>query len=67
MNFIEVKDAHFDLLLDGTDAVFVTPHNVGKTRVDLFPVNAEGATICVALKDAEGKVVGEAETAAVPQ
>ena len=25
VNFIEVQDAHFDLLLDGTDAVFVTP------------------------------------------
>ena len=66
VNFIEVKDAHFDLLLDGTDAVFVTPHNVGKTRVDLFPVNAEGCMLKVALKDAEGNVVGEAETAAVP-
>ena len=64
VNFIEVSDAHFDLLLDGTDAVFVTPHNVGKTRVDLFPVNAEGCTVKVALKDAEGNVVGEAATAA---
>ena len=62
VNFIEVEDAHFDLLMDGTDAVFVTPHNVGKTRVDLFPVNAEGNTIRVQLKDAEGNVVGEAET-----
>ena len=25
VNFIEVADAHFDLLLDGTSAVFVTP------------------------------------------
>ena len=58
VNFIEVKEAHFDLLLDGTDAVFVTPHNVGKTRVDLFPVNAEGCTVNVELKDAEGNVVG---------
>ena len=64
VNFIEVEDAHFDLLMDGTDAVFVTPHNVGKTRVDLFPVNAEGATVRVELKDAEGNVVGAAETAA---
>ena len=66
VNFIEVKDAHFDLLMDGTDAVFVTPHNVGKTRVDLFPVNAEDGRICVTLKDAAGNVVGSAETAAVP-
>ena len=64
VNFIEVSDAHFDLLLDGTDAVFVTPHNVGKTRVDLFPVNAEGCTLHVELKDAEGNVVGTADTAA---
>ena len=64
VNFIEVNDAHFDLLLDGTDAVFVTPHNVGKTRVDLFPVNAEGCTLRVELKDAEGNVVGTADTAA---
>jgi len=64
VNFIEVNDAHFDLLLDGTEAVFVTPHNVGKTRVDLFPVNADGCTLKVTLKDAEGNVVGEADTAA---
>jgi len=64
VNFVEVNDAHFDLLLDGTDAVFVTPHNVGKTRVDLFPVNAEGCQLKVVLKDAEGNVVGQADTAA---
>ena len=64
VNFIEVDEAHFDLLMDGTEAVFVTPHNVGKTRVDLFPVNADGATIRVELKDAEGNVVGVAETEA---
>ncbi len=61
VNFIEVEDAHFDLLLDGTEAVFVTPHNVGKTRVDLFPVNADGGTVCVSLKDAQGNVVGTGE------
>ena len=66
VNFIEVKEAHFDLLMDGTDAVFVTPHNVGKTRVDLFPVNAEDCDLKVTLKDAEGNEVGEATTAAVP-
>jgi len=64
VNFIEVKDAHFDLLMDGTDAVFVTPHNVGKTRVDMFPVNADGCQVQVALKDAAGNVVGSAQTAA---
>ena len=64
VNFVEVNDAHFDLLLDGTDAVFVTPHVSGNTRVDLFPVNAEGCTLKVELKDAEGNVVGSALTAA---
>ena len=64
VNFVEVNGAHFDLLLDGTDAVFVTPHVSGNTRVDLFPVNAEGCTVKVELKDAEGNVVGTALTAA---
>ena len=65
VNFVEVDEAHFDLLMDGTNAVFVTPHNVGKTRVDLFPVNAEGCAVKVELKDAEGNVVGAAETDAM--
>ena len=64
VNFIEVSDAHYDLLMDGTNAVFVTPHVSGNTRVDLFPVNAEGATLKVELKDAEGNVVGTAEVPA---
>ena len=64
VSFIEVSDAHFELLLDGTAGVFVTPHNVGKTRVDLFPVNADGCTIQVELKDQEGNVVGSATTEA---
>ena len=64
VNYIEVHEAHFDLLMDGTDAVFVTPHNVGKTRVDLFPVDAAGCEIVVELKDAEGNVVGTAATEA---
>ena len=60
VNFIEVNDAHFDLLKDGTAGVFVTPHCSGKTRLDLFPGNAEGAVVSVELKDAEGNVVGAA-------
>ena len=58
VNFIEVNEAHYDLLKDGTSAVFVTPHCSGKTRLDLFPVNAEGCTLTVELKDAEGNTVG---------
>ena len=66
VNFIEVNDTHFDLLKHGTSAVFVTPHCSGKTRVDLFPVNACGCahTLKVELKDAEGNVVGAGETKA---
>ena len=64
VNFIEVNEAHFDLLKDGTAGVFVTPHCTGKTRLDLFPVNACGATLIVELKDADGKVVGTAGAAA---
>ena len=60
VNYIEVAPAHFDLLKDGTDAVFVTPHCSGKTRLDLFPVNAAGCTVTVELKDAEGNTVGTA-------
>ena len=66
VQFIEVSDAHFDLLKDGSDAVFVTPRCSGLTRVDLFPVNAEGGLVHVALKDADGNEVasGDADAAA---
>ena len=64
VNYIEVSEAHFDLLKHGTSAVLVTPHCSGKTRVDLFPVNAEGCTLNVELKDAEGNVVGTGSTEA---
>ena len=67
VNFIEVNEAHFDLLKDGTDGVFVTPHVAGKTRVDLFPVDADGCEVSVVLKDAEGNVVAEGKAAAVEQ
>ena len=56
--FMEVAHPHFDLLKHGTDAVFVTPHVSGVTRVDLFPVDSEGCTLTVELKDADGNVVG---------
>ena len=64
VNFIEVAPAHFDLLKDGTSGVFVTPRSNGMTRVDLFPVAAEGCTVKVTLKDAEGNVAGEGSAAA---
>ena len=56
VNFIEVNEAHFDLLKDGTAGVFVTPHCSGNTRFDLFPVG--GDAIAVEIKDADGNVVG---------
>ena len=65
VNYIEVDEAHFDLLMDGTSGVFVTPHNIGKTRIDLFPVGAEGCELKVELKDAEGNVAGSAVTDAL--
>lgn len=55
VNFIEVNAAHFDLLKNGTQGVFVTPHCSGTTRLDLFPVG--GDFISVEIKDAEGNVV----------
>ena len=64
VNFIEVNEAHFDLLKHGSDAVLVTPHVAGKTRVDLFPVKACGCDVVVKLKDAEGNVVAEGKEAA---
>ena len=67
VNFIEVNEAHFDLLKDGTQAVFVTPHVAGKTRVDLFPVNADGCEVSVVLKDAEGNVAAEGKADAAEQ
>ena len=61
VNYIEVAPAHFDLLKDGTTGVFVTPHCSGKTRLDLFPVNAEGGLVHVALRNAEGVVVASGD------
>ncbi len=66
VDFIEVDEIHFDLLKDGTAGVFVTAHNTGKTRFDLFPVGAEGCTVCVAIKDADGKEVAAGKAKAEP-
>ncbi len=64
VTFVEVENAHFDLLKDGTEGVFVTPNPVGKTRLDLFPVNAEGCNVTVTLYNAEGEKVVSASGAA---
>ena len=57
--FIETQQAHFDLLKDGTQGVFVTPRAPGNTRFDLFPVNAEGCSIAIQVLDAQGNCVAE--------
>ena len=62
--FVEVEQAHFDLMKDGTKGVFVTPRCTGMTRLDVFPVNADGCTVEVALLDAEGNTVAAADTPA---
>ena len=59
--FIEVNNSHFDLLIDGSNGVFVTPYNTGNTRIDLFAVNASGCSIKVEIRDYEGYVVASGE------
>ena len=54
VTFLEVENAHFDLLKDGTDGVFVTANPLGKTCFDLFPVCSEGCTLRVRIFDGEG-------------
>ncbi len=57
VHFVEVEHAHFDLMKDGTEGVFVTPRCSGMTRLDIFPVNSEGCSVEVTLLDAEGNTV----------
>ena len=64
--FIEVEDAHFDLMKHGSEAVFVSAYSGGTTRVDLFPVNAEGCQIHLELTDKEGLCVFETTVDALP-
>ncbi len=61
VNFLEVENAHFDLMKTGSNAVFVTPHVTGRIRVDAFPVNYEGCSIVAAVYDAEGNAVASAK------
>ena len=66
VSFIETSPAHFDLMKGGTSAVFVTPSVAGNTRLDLFPVEAEGCTVNVDLKDADGAIVASGSAPAEP-
>jgi len=61
VRWIETEQAHFDLLKDGSQGVFVTPWVSGRTRVDVFPVHAEGGTVRVRLLDGEGQCVAQGE------
>ena len=65
VNFIEVPDAHFDLMKTGTTGVFITPRCTGTVRIDAFPVGGSaGCTVRAELCDAAGQVVAVAETPA---
>ncbi len=64
--FVEVEDAHFDLMKHGTEAVFVTAYSGGFTRVDLFPVSAENCQIRLELLDQEGHAVYDTTVDAQP-
>ena len=57
VRFVEVEQAHFDLMKAGSDAVFVTTENTGSTRLDVFAVNCDGCMIRVDICDAEGNIV----------
>lgn len=64
VRFIEVPEAHFDLLKHGSDAVFVTPRCSGRTRLDVFPVNFDGCTVCAEILDANGRLAASGEVQA---
>ena len=64
--FVEVEDAHFDLMKHGSDAVFVSAYSGGTTRVDMFPVNADGCQIHLELLDGDGNCVFDTLVDALP-
>ena len=68
LNIIAVSESHFDLEYYGTPGIKVTPEVVGqnvKVEVEVYVKNAkENQTLLYTLKDAEGNVVAEKETAA---
>lgn len=67
VTFIEVDDAHIDLLKHGSQGVFVVAEAGGHTRVDVFSVSVEGCEIQVILQDNSGNTVAESKAPAVPQ
>lgn len=65
--FVEVETAHFDLMKNGSSALFVTPYVSGLTRVDAFPVCADGCSVIIELFDGENSLVAKAEIPAEAQ
>lgn len=57
VSFLEVENAHFDLMYHGTDGVFVTPQADGSLQVEALTVGAQGGTITCAVADPSGKNV----------
>ena len=64
VTYIETEPAHFDLLKNGSSGVFTTPHAAGKTRIDAFPVEADGCTVRCVLRDAASAEVARASAPA---
>ncbi|MGL4346030.1 MAG: glycoside hydrolase family 2 TIM barrel-domain containing protein [Cellulosilyticaceae bacterium] len=61
VNFIEVEESHFSLLLHGSEGVFVTPSVEGALRVDAFIEQADQTTVCLSVWDQAGQKVVEAQ------
>ncbi len=57
VSFVETELAHFDMLKNGTQGVFITPSVNGDIRLDLFPVDADNCTVSVDILDAQDCVV----------
>lgn len=64
VTFIETEQTHFELMKNGTSGVFVTPRTPGNTRIDLFPVNADGCQVSVDIVDGAGNVVASGSSVA---
>ena len=55
--FVEAEDSHFDLMKNGSDAIFISAYSGGTTRADLFVEKPEGCQIRLELLTGEGNVV----------
>ena len=57
VSLIQVPACHFDLMLHGSDGVFVTPKTDGSVRLDAFTTDAGGAAVSCTILDPDGKPV----------